>query len=440
MLDQQIIYVIILALFPAIIWSVLLFKGRKTNRWPLFLAFFLGTLTVLPLMGLNYFWLFYPQYDIYQAIGKNISDIHIAALVSLLVVGSTEELVKSGVVRIIDKTKIGIHTINDALKYSILAGLGFAFTENIFYFYYIWQDSGFFGLLLPMIFRSMFTVCAHMIFSGIFGYYYGIAKFSNPILEQKLWLGEKARGISLMSKILGTDEPNAFRQITLLKGLVLAMLLHTAYNFFLEFNYILPVIIIVICGFAYLMYLMAHKAGAIAFNGPTRNSQISRKDEDVVIELLAMWTKEKRHQDVIDICQRLLMRDPDNKVVKLFQAQAMDEQKVESLEDSFMALFKSESEKQNEKSLRNLARQKILIEMLKEKSQPMAAQFVPTATAAVPLPGNTSAPAQSVPVQTMPQDAQIAATQSDPSSQTNNPAAAPHVPSLPKPELSPPES
>ena len=34
--------------------------------------------------------------------------------------GIVEEVAKSGVVRIIDKTKIGIHTVGDALKYSFL--------------------------------------------------------------------------------------------------------------------------------------------------------------------------------------------------------------------------------------------------------------------------------------------------------------------------------
>lgn len=435
-MNTQLLIVILLASAPALIWSIIIFRGRKTSRWPLFLAFFLGTLTVLPLMGLNYLWLFYPQLDIYKAIETNISEVHLAALASLVVVGILEELTKSGVVRIVDKTKIGIHTINDALKYSILAGLGFAFTENIFYFYYIWQSSGFFGLLFPLIFRSMFTVSAHMVFSGIFGYYYGLAKFSSPILEQQLWLGEKSKSVLWMSKILGVDEANAFRQMTLLKGLLISMSIHAAFNFLLEFEYLIPTILIVIIGFGYLLYLMAHKAGAIVFSGPTRAAKIQKKDEDVVIELMAMWTKEGRYQDVIDICQRLLMRDPDNKVVQLFQARAMDEQKLSSLETSFSSLFKSDDKKADDKSLRNLVRQKILMEMLKEKSQPMPAQFVPKPTLAVPTPEAMQKPVTTAPVQVMPQDVSLKPEQNGQSSQPSSPAEAPHVPSIPKPDIS----
>lgn len=414
--------VTVLASAPAIIWSIVIFRGRKTSRWPLFLAFFLGTLTVTPIMGLNYLWLYFPQLDIYKAIEENISEVHAAALATLIVVGIVEEYVKNLVVRIVDKTKIGIHTINDALKYSILAGLGFAFTENIFYFYYIWQSSGIFGLLFPLIFRSVFTVCAHMIFSGIFGYYYGVAKFSRPILEQKIWLGEKATFNQYMSKLLGQDEAATYKQLTMMKGLLIAMGIHATFNFSLEFSKLLPVIVIVFLGFMYLLYLMAHKAGAIAFTGDERGSTIHKKDEDVVLELLGMWTKEGKYQDVIDICQRLLMRDPDNKVVKLFQARAMDEAKLAGLESSFSSLFKSEDEKKEDKSIRNLVRQKILMEMLKEK----------TYTTQQSTPAQTALSAQTTAATTSPQATQQSVPQSDQSSQPNNPSQVPSAPSLPK--------
>ncbi|MBI4975566.1 hypothetical protein HZC20_02710 [Candidatus Peregrinibacteria bacterium] len=51
---------------------------------------------------------------------------------------------------------------------------------------------------------------------------------------------------------------------------------------------------------------------------------MAKKDEDVVVELLGMWFNDKKYVDVIHICERLLERDPDNNVVKLFKAKAMD--------------------------------------------------------------------------------------------------------------------
>jgi hypothetical protein len=51
---------------------------------------------------------------------------------------------------------------------------------------------------------------------------------------------------------------------------------------------------------------------------------MAKTDEDVVIELLGMWFNKNKFVEVLHICERLLKRDPDNKIVKLFKAQAMD--------------------------------------------------------------------------------------------------------------------
>jgi RsiW-degrading membrane proteinase PrsW (M82 family) len=409
----QLLIAAALAAVPAVIWFFVIFKGRKGSRLLLLLAFFLGTLTVLPLMTLEYFWIWFPDLDVYRAIEVNITEAHVAAFASLIVVGFLEELTKSGVVRVIGRSKIGIHTINDAVKYSILAGLGFAFTENIFYFYFIWESYGFAGLIAPMIFRSIFTVCAHMVFSGIYGYFYGLARFSRPIMETELWLGERARGVRLMSKILGTNEANAYGQYILLKGLAIAMILHAFFNFFLEFGYFIPVVAIVGGGFTYLLYLLAHKAGAIVFTSSSgQNSAMAKKDQDVVMELLGMWTREGRYKDVIDICQRLLMRDPDNNVVKLFQAKALDKTKLSKLEKSFTSVFQAQDEKVSDRSLRQMVKQKVLMEMLKEKEGGGVAQ---TAQQVAKEVQSAPAPAQApkIPSPTPPPSAQ----QNDQSSQ-----------------------
>jgi RsiW-degrading membrane proteinase PrsW (M82 family) len=373
---KELILVVVLASLPAMIWSYVIFKGRATSRWVLLLAFFLGTLTVLPLIFLyDFLFVKFPELDIYTLIEKNVSDVHFAALSSLMVVGMLEELAKSGVVRVLDKTKIGIQTINDSVKYSILAGLGFAFTENIFYFYQIWlQSSGLGDFLFPVIFRSIFTVCAHMVFSGIFGYFYGIAKFARPILETNLWMGESTSGVKWWAKLTGRDEPQAFKELTLWKGLLLAMALHAGFDFALQFSQFFPVLILIGGGFLYLLYLLAHKAGDIVFAASGGRTTMARQDVDVVLELLGMWSKEGRYKDVVDICQRLLMRDPDNKVVQLFQAKAMEEQKLANLEESFTSLFRSQNSEMEDKSLRTLVKQKVLMEMLKEKQAPLPAQ------------------------------------------------------------------
>lgn len=258
-----------------------------------------------------------------------------------------------------------------------------------------------------------------MVFSGIFGYYYGIAKFSSPIMQTKLWTGDSSKGVRFMAKFMGVDEASAYKDLMLWKGLLIAMIIHTFFNFFLEFQMLIPVITIVVLGFMYLLYLLAHKAGAIAFAGMGRASTMAKSDTDVVLELLGMWSREGRHKDVIDICQRLLMRDPDNKVVQIFQAKAMDAQKLSTLEKAFGSIFQAGDTKKDDKSLRALVKQKVLMEMLREKQQaPAPAPPVPTPSPAAP---------PQVP-------------QTGPSSPPSNPAPPAPGPSLPTPGSESPKS
>ncbi len=399
-MPKELAVLIAVSAIPTAIWAYLIFEGRKTSRWPLVLAFLLGTLTVLPIVALQYFWVLEPKFDIYNLIREKIQETLLFNVATLLTAALIEEFFKSGVVRFIDKTKVSIQTVGDAINYSILAGLGFSFIENIVYFYSIYSQTGVEGLIFPLIFRSIFTMCAHMTFSGIFGYFYGISKFAKPIVETKLFKGERQSFVRLYSKFAGVNEPNAFAQLNMAKGLLIAMTLHASFNLALEYEKFVPVMLIVGGGFAYLLYLLAHRAGAIAFTNQGRLSTMATKDTDVVLQLLGMWSKEGRTKDVMDICQRLLMRDPDNHVVQLFLAEAMDQQKLANLEESFLSIFDPSQTKRQEPSLRGLVQQKILMEMLKDSQS------------------------------------QVSLPQTNPSSPTDNPSApvAPSIPSTPQTE------
>ena len=195
-------------------------------------------------------------------------------------------------------------------------------------------------------------------------------------METRLFEGQGSKFVQLFSKILGTNEANAFAEITMIKGLLAAIVVHASFNSLMEYEQFFPGVGIVILGFLYLLYLLAHKAGAIAFSATGQQATMAKRDVDVVLELLGMWAREGRHKDVIDICQRLLLRDPDNKVVQLFQAKAMDNEKLARLEKAFTSLFQSEGQKEDDPSLRNLVKQKVLVEMLKEKQAAPSAQAV----------------------------------------------------------------
>jgi hypothetical protein len=220
---------------------------------------------------------------------------------------------------------------------------------------------------------------------------------------EALWMGERSFGVRMMSKILGTDEAKAYSQLMMLKGLFIAMGIHATFNSLLQFNYFLPVIAIVGLGLLYLLYLLAHKAGAIVFASTGQSSSMAKRDVDTVLQLLGMWTQEGRYRDVVDICQRLLLRDPDNKVVQLFQAKAMDKQKLTDLETSFTSLFQAEDKAADDPTLRTLVKQKVLMEMLKEKQS------------VVPAP--TAAPVPTSDLPKIPRVPGLGSPQNDPSSQ-----------------------
>jgi hypothetical protein len=166
-----------------------------------------------------------------------------------------------------------------------------------------------------------------MVFSGIFGYYFGIAKFTIDISLQKGLEGKKHIPALILSRTFRISYAQALREVKILQGIFTAMGIHAVFNFLLQLNQILPSIIIVVLGYLFLRYLLQRKAGnliLISDIDEKRRSNMGKKDEDVVLELVGLWFEQKKYVDVMHICERLLERDPDNNVVKLFKAQAMD--------------------------------------------------------------------------------------------------------------------
>lgn len=335
----------ILAVFPVIVWIKII--HREGEEKSLYIkTFFLGTLAVIPPFIL--IWLFerYPQLDIYSEINNTIEQIALAALLTNIIVGIIEEIAKNVIVRVIDKRHPEyFQTITSAIKLSLCAALGFAFAENIFYFYSVWTNPSFnyADLFSTFIFRSLFTMCAHMVFSGIFGYYFGVGKFASDITEFARWEGRQFNFARWVAKITGKMTYQVVREFKNLTGLMLAMGLHAAFNVSLDLEHKLPSILIVVFGAIYIAYLLQTKSGHLLFSiGKRRGSTMASRDQDVVMELLGMWTREGRYMEVIQICDRLLVRDPDNNVVKLFRAKAGDNQELKHFYTTLKNVFKDE--------------------------------------------------------------------------------------------------
>lgn len=349
----------IFAAIPAAVWFYIFFKKTDQGKSIVALVFGLGCLTPPALLILQWLWdppletlkegLFQIPFSekiiqlphIFQQILEITSKFNLSKFVETTFTGENsgfiamfvlfaalEEIIKMYVIIKIDKKTLLIKTLDDSIRFSLASALGFAFAENIYYLYAYWPTISTGDLVNMYVFRSIFTACAHMIFSSIFGYHYGIGKFAIDITAQNKMAGATPSfSERMISKILGLPISQAFQQKMVLKGLGLAVFIHATYNYLLQFNKMLPVIIFVILGYAFLKYLLSRKAGNLMLAediSTKQKSSFAKKDEDVVIELLGMWFNEKRYVDVIHICERLLERDPDNNVIKLFKAKAMD--------------------------------------------------------------------------------------------------------------------
>lgn len=343
----------VIALLPAIVWLGFLFnkgeQGRKTLAW----IFIGGALSVVPLWILDNLWNPSAKYgvirfaqkitenpnilekvqsatdiiwthtvrlDIFTFLGKSIMDQHIYFVGIFIVVGILEEIVKQWMLRATDKKTLLIKSINDSIKFSFVAGLGFSFAENIKYFYQIWAAGGIQELIVPYVFRSVFTAAAHMVFSGIFGYFYGIGKFSIDYTK----VNKPNWSSKVLKRVFNVSESEIYKEQMILKGLIIAIIMHAVFNFLLQLNIILPVIIYICIAFGFLWLLLKKKTGQLVLVGQISNSTMEKNDEDIVVELIEMWFDEDRFVDVIHICERLLKKNPNNNVVKLFKAKALD--------------------------------------------------------------------------------------------------------------------
>lgn len=358
--NHLILYVLsgILSLIPAIVWMACLF--RKSKRRGLQLIIFFGSIfSVVPVFALHYLLEIFPEFDVVSFFQSRIEDQSINFLILFIAVGIVEEIVKQFLIRFLDSKFLLIHTINDSIRYSLIGALGFAFAENAFYFYSIYTQMGIQQLIVPFLFRSIFTTSAHMVFSGFFGYYYGIGKFSINIFQQACWVGKKHRFATFVGRILGFSRMQAYKELKILYGLLLAIILHALFNLLLQFNQILPVIMYITASFIYLQYILSKKSGELILVtdiSDERSSTMASKDENVVIELMGMWFNENKYVDVVHICQRLLARDPDNKVVQLFKAKALE--KIGDTDRVQNKILQTIFPKEKQKSLTQLIEEK----------------------------------------------------------------------------------
>jgi len=160
-----------------------------------------------------------------------------------------EEYSKHLIVRLFDDHKI--KNIANAIELSIIVALSFAFLENIIYFTNAPQEN------IPSVVlgRSIISMFGHIVFSAVFGYYYGLSKFARAVHHLKSVETHAPAFPQWVYRVFRLKAHNTYRSQKIFEGLVFAGLIHVVFNLCLEYNFFIGIVPILVGG-GYLIYLM----------------------------------------------------------------------------------------------------------------------------------------------------------------------------------------
>lgn len=187
---------VLLSIAPVIIIILYVYLKDKYDKEPkllLFFCFLFGafvSIFITTLLYILFDYIIIPEEN-------NIVEQFIKAF---FIVGFTEEFSKYIIVRYYAQTREAFNEPYDGIIYAVMVSMGFAATENIFYV----MAGGYEVALL----RAVTAVPAHATFAILMGYYMGKAKFSKNRMQLNLI------------------------------GLLLAIVFHGAYDFFLFIDFI----------------------------------------------------------------------------------------------------------------------------------------------------------------------------------------------------------
>lgn len=181
-----------LAVAPGLTIMIFVYWQDKFERESIklmFISFLLGMVAIVPAIFLE---------EAGMSWIPPVNETFRIFIVAFVVVGCSEEICKYMMLRLHAYRKSEFNEPFDGITYSVMVSMGFATLENIFYVY----QYGMGNALL----RMFTAVPAHATFGILMGYYAGLAKFRNNSLQLHL------------------------------QGLLSAILLHGAYDFFLMLN------------------------------------------------------------------------------------------------------------------------------------------------------------------------------------------------------------
>jgi RsiW-degrading membrane proteinase PrsW (M82 family) len=281
----------LLAVIPACVWGYIFWKKQVGQKSMTLATFVAGALFVTPLLIYKGLWQYFPWINAFQYTHSFKDDlvgfssfgmVPLDVILTFMIVGVIEEVTKLWAVKITDRHKI-IRSIDDAIEMSIMAALGFSFAENMLYFYNIMSGRGIDEIMYPFIFRSLFSTFAHVMFSGVLGYYYGLALFATDVVREE---HNKKRWpvVRWVARLLHMKMNVLFHEEKMAQGLLIAVGLHAVFNIFLEMNWTFLLVPFLTGGFIYVSWLLEKKEDhkIYATVDENRNDLLSAPDGDGV--------------------------------------------------------------------------------------------------------------------------------------------------------------
>jgi len=258
------------AIIPALGWLTLYYIKDKKDPEPkkiILKTFFVGIAMGFPFLFLRYVmtWV-------------DLSSIFFGGAMSMILFAILEEIAKlSAAILVVTHHKQEFNQLIDGVIYAVTAALGFAFMENLFYFSsYLSSASSLSQFFQITAFRSLGTMFAHTLFSGLAGLIWAYAYFSKQIspfnkkhllaFELKDWFNREILTLHIIRQNILKAHPSRRggheKKVLVLEGIVLATFLHILFNITTTlqvFGKNLTFLLVPASGWVFVRFLFIHK-------------------------------------------------------------------------------------------------------------------------------------------------------------------------------------
>jgi protease PrsW len=269
---KSLIMAFIFAFIPAMCWLVLYYKKDKKDPEPK--KIIAKTFIVGAAMSVPFLFLYYAM----SWTGINL--FFLGGTVSVILFAVLEEMAKiSAAISVVNDHKHEFNQIIDGVVYAVTAALGFSFMENLFYLAnFRGVNTNIADFIYAIAFRSLGTMFAHTLFSGLAGLIWAYAYFSKDIspfnkknllvFEIKDWFNREILSLHIIRHNILKAQPSRRggheKKVLVMEGLILAIFLHIIFNVTTDFevfgkNLTFLLVPLLIGGFFYISYLFTKR-------------------------------------------------------------------------------------------------------------------------------------------------------------------------------------